>query len=152
MTPRTLAPGQGRRFGTGITVKVDSGQSPDFVAFESELPPEWAGPPPHRHQTFDEAFYVIDGPVAFTVGDSTDDHSAGSFVFIPRGVTHAFTNPHAHPAKLLIIATPGALDLVEGVYELLGGPDSLGVHHPDMHKMAALYARHHSEIVPTTSR
>ena len=107
MSVHTLPPDSGRRFGSGITVKVDSGQSPDFVAFESELPPGWAGTPSHVHQAYDEAFYVLDGAVTFAVDGVSREWSARSFVFVPRGAAHGFTNPGASSAKVLIVTSPG---------------------------------------------
>ena len=59
MSAHILPPGGGRSFGPGIRVKIEYGQSDDFAAFESELPPKWEGPPPHVHHSCDEAFYVL---------------------------------------------------------------------------------------------
>lgn len=146
MSVQTLPPGAGRRFGSGITIKVDTGQSPDFVVMESELPPRWAGPPPHVHRAYDEAFYVLDGPVTFAVDGASRDWPAASFVFVPRGAPHGFANPGSRTAKVLIVATPGALQLVEGIYELMDEHGSF-----DIEQMLALYARHDSEILaPST--
>ena len=49
MSAHILPPGAGRSFGPGIRTKIEYGQSDDFAAFESELPPKWEGPPPHVH-------------------------------------------------------------------------------------------------------
>jgi uncharacterized cupin superfamily protein len=146
MSVQTLPPDSGRRFGAGITVKVDSGQSRDFIAFESQLPPGWAGVPPHVHQAYDEAFYVLDGSVTFAVNGTAREWSAGSFVFVPRGAAHGFANPGASPAKVLIVATPGALQLVEEIYQLMDEHESF-----DIDQMMALYARHHSQILTSTA-
>ena len=45
MSAHILPPGGGRSFGPGIRTKIEYGQSDDFAAFESELPPRWVGPP-----------------------------------------------------------------------------------------------------------
>lgn len=146
MSVQTLPPDSGRRFGPGITVKVDSGQSRDFIAFESELPPGWAGVPPHVHEAYDEAFYVLDGSVTFAVDGTAREWLAGSFVFVPRGAAHGFANPGASTAKVLIVATPGALQLVEEIYQLMDEHESF-----DIDQMMALYARHHSQILTSTA-
>ena len=143
MSASTLPPGAGRRIGPGIGIKVDIGQSPDFMVMESRLPPRWDGPPPHVHGVYDEAFYVLEGEVRFTLDGTTQDCPRGSFVHVPRGVGHGFANPGPEPAAVLITATPGALQLVEGIYELLGDDEVPS----DMDAMLALYARHHSEIL-----
>ena len=99
MNALVLPPGAGRRF-VGITVKVDIGQSPDFIAMESVLPPRWDGPPPHLHRAYDEAFYVIDGSVRFTLGGHAHDCEPGAYVFVARGTQHGFANPGGDPAKV----------------------------------------------------
>ena len=142
MSAHVLPHGGGRTFGPGINVKVEYGQSPDFAAFESELPPAWDGPPPHLHRVYDEAFYVIAGSVAFSLDGDTRDCPAGSFVFVPRGAAHGFDNPAGEPARILVITSPGAIQLVEAIYDVMSheGP-------PDLEAMAALYASHQSEIL-----
>jgi mannose-6-phosphate isomerase-like protein (cupin superfamily) len=142
MTASTLPPGAGRRFGPGITVKVDIGQSPDFMVMESRLPARWDGPPPHVHGTYDEAFYVIEGEVRFAVNGEARDWPAGSFVHVPRGTAHGFSNPGPEQAAVLITATPGALRLVEEIYALMGDDGAF-----DPEAMLALYGRHDSEIL-----
>jgi uncharacterized cupin superfamily protein len=62
-----VPPGNGRSFGPGISVKVEPGASPDFAVFESVVPPLWPGPGPHRHRAYDEAVYVLDGTIVFTL-------------------------------------------------------------------------------------
>ena len=142
MSAQVLPNGGGRSFAPGINVKVEYGQSAGFAAFESELPPTWNGPLPHVHRAYDEAFYVIDGTVAFSLDGDTRECPAGSFVFIPRDVAHGFDNLSDAAAKILVITSPGAIRLVEDVYDLLGrdGP-------PNLEAMTAVYARHRSEIV-----
>jgi mannose-6-phosphate isomerase-like protein (cupin superfamily) len=137
------APGAGRSFGPGLSVKVDVGQSTDFAVVEAPLPASWEGPPPHLHREYDEAFYVVEGSVAFWVNVVRQDCPAGSFVYVPRGEAHGFDNPGREPAQLLIITSPGALRLVE---EVSGLPkDDNGRSRPA--DLAAVYARHASEIL-----
>jgi len=61
--------------------------------------------------------------------------------FVPRGVPHSFDNPADAPAKILVITTPGAIQLVEDIYTLMGSDGPL-----DPEAMVALYVRHDSEI------
>jgi mannose-6-phosphate isomerase-like protein (cupin superfamily) len=143
MSAYILPPGAGRSFGPGIRTKIEYGQSDDFAAFESELPPKWEGPPPHVHHSCDEAFYVLDGSVAFFGNGMIRDCPAGSFVFVPRGTVHGFGNPAPAPARILVITSPDAIRLVESIYEELGREGL-----PDPASMAALYARFDSEILP----
>ena len=44
--------------------------------------PQDAGPPLHSHQ-WDEAYFVTDGEVQFTLGDEHFTATAGDFVYTP---------------------------------------------------------------------
>ena len=143
MTLLTLPPGAGRRFGPGLTAKLEIGRSPDFAVFEGALPPESMGPPPHVHQNYDEAFYVLDGSVQFISDVDLKVCAAGSFVFVPRGAVHGFANPAAVPATMLVVTSPGAIELVERTYELF---DDKG-QPTDIEAIQALWASHDTELV-----
>jgi len=67
MSGFVVPPGGGRSFGPGINVKVEHGASPSFAVFESVVPPLWPGPGPHLHRTYDEAVYILDGNLVFTL-------------------------------------------------------------------------------------
>lgn len=61
-------------------------------------------PPLHLHRGDDEAFYVLEGSMAFRRGEETLHLVAGAAVVVPRGVPHAFrVGPRG--AKALQIAT-----------------------------------------------
>jgi quercetin dioxygenase-like cupin family protein len=64
------------------------------------------GPIPHRHAEHDEGFYVVSGTPRFTVGEDSYDGAPGTFVMIPPGVPHTFSNPGDTPAVLLNTFTP----------------------------------------------
>jgi quercetin dioxygenase-like cupin family protein len=142
MTLLALRPGDGRLFAPGLTAKLEYGRSPDFSVFESELPPESDGPPPHVHRIYDEAFYVLAGSVLFTSGGNGEECPAGSFVFVPRGTAHGFANPAATAARVLVVTTARAIQLVERAQELIaqGGP-------VDVAAVQALFASHDSELL-----
>lgn len=67
--------------------------------------PRHSGPPPHNHG-WDEAYYVIDGEVDFTVGDRRVTATAGDFVYAPGGVVHGFSGASTRPARMLIFDAP----------------------------------------------
>jgi len=59
-------------------------------------------------------------------------------------VAHGFGNPSAEPARVLVVTTPGATRLVEGLHALRrrgAGPEEI----------ADLYRRHDTELVATPS-
>jgi quercetin dioxygenase-like cupin family protein len=73
---------------------------------EITLAPHTDGPPQHRHAAHDEGFYVVSGTARFTVGETTYDAPAGTFVMIPPGAPHTFANPGDETVVLLNTFTP----------------------------------------------
>lgn len=60
-----------------------------FVS-ESAYPADESGPRPHIHRQHADAFYVLEGALAFRVGSRRRNISAGSFVLAPSGLVHGF--------------------------------------------------------------
>ncbi|RZB16022.1 cupin domain-containing protein [Streptomyces sp. F001] len=109
-----------------------------YSFFEVTTPPG-GGPPLHIHEDVDESFYVIDGEYEIELDGEKHKAPAGSLVYGPRGVGHAFVNTWHRPSKMLCIATPGG---VENWFEELGRLiDGQGP--PDWEKMQALATKHH---------
>ena len=71
--------------------------------------PRDAGPPLHRHP-WDEGYYMIEGEIAFTVGDRQVVAKAGDFLFAPGGTPHAFHGASDHPARVLVLDVPAAAE------------------------------------------
>ena len=70
--------------------------------------PQGAEPPRQVHDREDEAYYLLEGEVAFEVGGVRTVAQAGQAVFAPRQVPHQLTI--ATPAaRLLLLLTPGQL-------------------------------------------
>jgi quercetin dioxygenase-like cupin family protein len=67
--------------------------------------PQHAGPPPHHHD-WDEAYYITEGAVEFTVGQRHFTATAGDFAYTPAGVVHGFHGASAQPARMLILDVP----------------------------------------------
>ena len=64
------------------------------------------GTPLHLHRATDEAFYFLKGTFGFQVGHRTLELTAGAFIFVPKGLEHAFWNEGTTPAKLLSTVSP----------------------------------------------
>jgi len=64
----------------------------------------------HRHEDFEESFYVVEGVWTVQIADKLREFPAGSFVQIPRGTPHGQGNFTREPVKLLVILTPGAFE------------------------------------------
>jgi quercetin dioxygenase-like cupin family protein len=65
--------------------------------------------PLHVHHREDEAFWVLEGDVAFEVGGRTIEAGAGDFVFGPRDVPHRYKVGDAG-SRMLFILTPGGFE------------------------------------------
>ena len=81
---------------------------------------EWLGSGPgylHVHYADDEAWHVLEGTLRFRFADRQVDALAGTTVFVPAGVPHAYEASGA--ARYLIILTPRLRDLIA---ELQGAP------------------------------
>ncbi|WP_416064375.1 cupin domain-containing protein [Rhizobium sp. ZK1] len=66
-----------------------------------------AGAPPNKHPADDESFYVLEGKYEFLIQGEKRVATPGTFVKVPRGTVHAFTNIDDKPSRMLIINTPG---------------------------------------------
>ncbi|MBI1170775.1 cupin domain-containing protein [bacterium] len=76
-----------------------------------------AGAPPHA-QNDQEAFLVTDGTFEFLLNGSTQRCGPGSFLHVPAGALHAFTNVASTPSRMLILNTPGGAH--EGFFRAVG--------------------------------
>jgi quercetin dioxygenase-like cupin family protein len=65
---------------------------------------------PHVHADEDDAFYVLDGELIFTVGADEVSAPAGTFVLVPPGVEHGFRNDGDAAARILNIHAPAGFD------------------------------------------
>jgi quercetin dioxygenase-like cupin family protein len=65
--------------------------------------------PLHAHANEVEAAFLLEGTMRYRLGDDVHDLDAGSFVFLPRGVPHAFRVTGTQPARWLGMASPGRL-------------------------------------------
>ncbi len=68
--------------------------------------PGASGTPLHLHRTTDEAFYVLEGTFGFQMGNRTLELTAGTFVFVPKGLEHTFWNGGTTSARLLFTISP----------------------------------------------
>lgn len=64
------------------------------------------GPPLHFHYSQEEWFYVVEGRVAFQVGDRRIELGPGDSILGPRRVPHAFSAVGPEAGRMLIAFTP----------------------------------------------
>lgn len=106
-----LGPGQGERHSAGgdssIVIKATGADTGDSVFLsETTIAPGFAGPPLHRHERLHDMFYVLEGTLTMRVEDTEHAVDAGSFVCVPPGVAHTFSNPGPAPVRFLNFNTP----------------------------------------------
>ncbi len=90
-----------------VTIKAtgqDTGGS--FYLGEGVIQPGFAGPPPHVHERLHDMFYVLEGRLTMRLGDETLELGPGSFVCVPPGTVHTFSNRTEQPVRFLNFTTP----------------------------------------------
>lgn len=106
-----LFPGEGERIEAGASVAVMKATAATtagaFSMSEAVFPPGMIGPPRHAHTKTTDTFYVLEGTLHLTVGDREFDAPAGSYVLVPPGIGHTFSNTSAAPVRFLNINSPG---------------------------------------------
>jgi quercetin dioxygenase-like cupin family protein len=106
--------------------------------FELTVGPGARVPPAHSHSGNEEIVYVLEGKLRYSVGEETRDLNPGDRMHTPRGVVHAFSNPHEAPAKALIMLTPDiGAQYFRDIAEIVGAPGG-----PDPAKMAAMMTKY----------
>jgi len=67
------------------------------------------GAPLHVHERDDEFFYVVDGTISVRIGKEEFEAGPRSFVFLPRGIPHAW-DVVGDEATVLLMTVPGCLE------------------------------------------
>jgi len=95
-----------------------------LTAIESVIAPG-EGPPLHVHPAEDEVLWVIEGTLGFRLGEERAEAPAGTFVFVPRTVPHAFRNVGTGPARILVLFTPAGMErFFDAFAGMSGGPEA----------------------------
>ena len=81
-----------------------------FALTETTLGPGFPGPKPHLHRDTLDMFFVLEGTLTMQLGEETLDLSAGSFVLVPPGTAHTFSNRTDQQVRLLNMDTPAGLE------------------------------------------
>jgi mannose-6-phosphate isomerase-like protein (cupin superfamily) len=104
--PVVLSPGEGEAIRATLHIKAGR---PEAVVTESRYEPGARGPDPHIHRHHVDAFWILEGRLAFPLGPDGDEVEAGtgSFVLVPPEVVHTFRNPGPEGARYLNFHAPG---------------------------------------------
>lgn len=117
-----------------------------FALLDQSVPSHYAVPR-HVHLDEDEAWYILEGEATFFCGEDRFPAGAGAWVFLPRGIEHAFKVGPAG-ARLLTLSAPARFaDFVRAAGQpaparALPPPEAL-----DIEQLVALARAHRIEIV-----
>ena len=105
-----VRPGAGLHVGN-VEFLAQSGDTPRFNLAVIEIQPHRGGPPEHAHTGEDDAFYMLDGELTFTVDGDEVVAGPGTFVLVPPGVRHTFANRGDAVARFVNVHAPAGFDL-----------------------------------------
>jgi len=74
------------------------------------MQPQRDGPGVHAHREEDDAFFVLEGAITFTVDGEEVVAGAGTFVLVPPGVPHGFANRGDAVARMINVHAPAGFD------------------------------------------
>ena len=112
---------------------------PELTVTSYKLGPDQRGPAPHVHHEHTDAFYVLEGELAFVLGSDRERVAvgAGGLVAAPPNVIHTFNNESGAQVRFLNLHSPdggfaafmrAARDGVEGVgFDTFDAPEDGGL-------------------------
>jgi quercetin dioxygenase-like cupin family protein len=118
-----------------------------YAMWEATVPPG-GGPPPHTHSREEEAFFILEGEITFTVDAEQIVATAGTFANMPVGSLHSFKNASDTTARMIITVAPAGL---EQMFFEVGVPVKRGDMPPppsrsEIEKLLAIAPRYGIEI------
>src|SRR5712671_6368785 len=105
--PYVLHPGEGV---AGFDASVKAAKSSTGGAFTLIESHTRGGAPWHVHSREDEFLYVVGGALTVSCGNEVFCAEQGSFVFLPRGVAHAWDVASDDKATVLMMTIPAMLE------------------------------------------
>jgi quercetin dioxygenase-like cupin family protein len=138
MKARILAPGEGRAWiviGDNQTVRLTGEETNGAFCLVEQTNPSGVGVPMHVHANEDEMFHIVEGEMEFEVGGEKITATAGTTVYLPRGVPHAFITRGETTKSMVMTFPSGAEKMFEELSNLPDGP-------PDMEKVLEICGRY----------
>ena len=87
-----------------------SEDTPRFNLSIITLAADREGPVLHSHEGEDDAFYVLDGELTIHGEGGEQEVPAGTFVLVPPGVPHTFSNRTGRSVRILNVHAPAGFD------------------------------------------
>jgi quercetin dioxygenase-like cupin family protein len=104
----------------GLFERLVSGdETADQVGASIMTLPPGVATPLHLHTHEAEAFYLLDGTMTYRAGEELHKLAGGDFIYLPRGLPHAFRVTGSAPVRFLGLTVPGRL---LGLYDEVGIP------------------------------
>ena len=105
-----VPPGEGRHV-ANVEFLARSSDTPRFNLSVITIQPGSKGSGEHAHAAEDDAFYILEGELTFTVDGEEVVAGAGTFVLVPPGVPHSFGNRGDAVVQLVNVHAPSGFDL-----------------------------------------
>jgi len=100
---------------------------PELCVFLFDADPGYVGPSTHVHRQHVDAFYVLEGALAFELDGEPVDAPAGTWVAATPGCAHTFRNAREERVRFLNVHAPG-LRFDEYLRRQAGGEDGRPFH------------------------
>jgi quercetin dioxygenase-like cupin family protein len=88
---------------------VSAEQTEGLLGLAVVTQPPGVATPLHRHTREAEAFYLLDGTMTYRAGEEVFELATGSFLYLPKGLPHAFRVTGERPVRILALTVPGHL-------------------------------------------
>ena len=139
-TAKALARGEGLKLMSGpgrdLIFKVAGDDTAGAFDFFTVGVAPMSGPPLHVHHIQEEAIFILKGSYKVRVGDEIFRCEEGGFVYMPKGLPHAFFNLTAEAGEIIVVYTPGG---GHKFYEEFGPVARSGA---DRASIAQVFAKH----------
>jgi mannose-6-phosphate isomerase-like protein (cupin superfamily) len=121
-------PGEGEELAIGPSRAIVKAGAPDgmgsLTILDSTAAPGFPGPRLHVHDHTVDSFFVIEGTLTVQLDGKQEEAPAGSYVLIPPGNAHTFSNPGDGPVRFLNVMAPGGFEGYLREAAAQGGPPS----------------------------
>ena len=111
---RIIGPDQGRKYvlhQSTATFIADGAETNDrYSISEWAYEPGTGGPAAHAHDDLYHVFYIIEGTLSVFVGGQWLDAAQGSYVVIPGGTRHDFSNRGKSVTRFVNFDMPGRFE------------------------------------------
>jgi quercetin dioxygenase-like cupin family protein len=105
-----VRPGEGHRVGN-VEFLARTLNTPRFNLAVITIQPHRTGPRAHAHPAEDDAFYMLEGELVFSVEGEEVVAGPGTFLLVPPGVLHDFANRTDAVARFVNVHAPAGFDM-----------------------------------------